>query len=57
MIIEQGLAIGNGLTDPEIQYQAYTDYALNTSLITQSDYVSINKLVPPCVQEIKSCGT
>ncbi|KAJ0961022.1 hypothetical protein J5N97_000995 [Dioscorea zingiberensis] len=24
----QGFAIGNGLTNPEIQYKAYTDYAL-----------------------------
>ncbi|XVF46256.1 hypothetical protein PTKIN_Ptkin03bG0013200 [Pterospermum kingtungense] len=53
----KGLAIGNGLTDPEIQYQAYTDFALNTSLISHSDYVSINKLVPPCLQAIKSCGS
>lgn len=56
-MVEQGFAIGNGLTNPEIQYQAYPDYALNTSLITQSEYVSIKKLVPPCVQAISSCGT
>ncbi|XVF05745.1 hypothetical protein REPUB_Repub05bG0198600 [Reevesia pubescens] len=53
----KGFAIGNGLTDPEIQYQAYPDYALNTSLITQSDYVSLKKLVPSCVQSIKRCGS
>ncbi|XVF68513.1 hypothetical protein PTKIN_Ptkin11bG0008700 [Pterospermum kingtungense] len=53
----KGFAIGNGLTNPEIQYQAYPDYALNTSLITESDYVRIKKLVPPCVQAIKNCGS
>ncbi|EOY34479.1 Serine carboxypeptidase-like 48 [Theobroma cacao] len=53
----KGFAIGNGLTNPEIQYQAYPDYALNTSLITQSEYVRIKKLVPTCVQAIKRCGS
>ncbi|XVE79815.1 hypothetical protein DITRI_Ditri14bG0086600 [Diplodiscus trichospermus] len=53
----KGFAIGNGLTNPEVQYQAYPDYALNTSLITQPDYVSIKKLVPSCVQAIKRCGS
>ncbi|OMP02416.1 Peptidase S10, serine carboxypeptidase [Corchorus olitorius] len=53
----KGFAIGNGLTNPEIQYQAYPDYALNTSLISQADYVSIKKQVPSCVQAIRNCGT
>ncbi|GMJ08886.1 serine carboxypeptidase-like 48 [Hibiscus trionum] len=53
----KGFAIGNGLTNPEIQYQAYPDYALNSSLISQSDYVSIKKSVPSCVEAIKSCGS
>ncbi|TYI90929.1 hypothetical protein E1A91_D03G156400v1 [Gossypium mustelinum] len=53
----KGFAIGNGLTNPEIQYQAYPDFALNSSLISQSDYVNIKKLVPSCVQAIKSCGS
>ncbi|OMO82857.1 Peptidase S10, serine carboxypeptidase [Corchorus capsularis] len=53
----KGFAIGNGLTNPEIQYQAYPDYALNTSLITQADYISIKKQVPSCVQAIRNCGS
>ncbi|KAK8995313.1 hypothetical protein V6N11_069751 [Hibiscus sabdariffa] len=53
----KGFAIGNGQTNPEIQYQAYPDYALNTSIITHSDYVSIKKSVPSCVQGIRSCET
>ena len=32
----QGLAIGNGLTDPAIQYGAYSDYALMNGLIGQA---------------------
>ncbi|XP_039019072.1 serine carboxypeptidase-like isoform X1 [Hibiscus syriacus] len=53
----KGFAIGNGLTNPEIQYQAYPEYALNTSIITHSDYVSIKKLVPSCVQATRTCDS
>lgn len=52
----QGIAIGNGLTNPEIQYKAYTDYALEMGLIGKSDFDSINKLVPGCEKAIKTCG-
>ncbi|PKI51938.1 hypothetical protein CRG98_027590 [Punica granatum] len=51
----KGIAIGNGLTNPEIQYEAYTDYALNMSLIDQSAYEDINSQVPSCKQKIKDC--
>ncbi|KAL2511201.1 Serine carboxypeptidase-like 49 [Abeliophyllum distichum] len=40
-----GLAIGNGLTNPEIQYKAYTDYALAMKLINQSDYNRISRTI------------
>ncbi|KAK7305525.1 hypothetical protein VNO77_43431 [Canavalia gladiata] len=53
----KGFAIGNGLTNPEIQYKAYTDYALDSGLIEKADYDSINKLLPQCEQAIKTCGT
>ncbi|CAI9778432.1 unnamed protein product [Fraxinus pennsylvanica] len=52
----KGLAIGNGLTDPEIQYKAYTDYALNMKLINKSDYDSLSQSIPGCVRAIKLCG-
>jgi carboxypeptidase C (cathepsin A) len=52
----QGFAIGNGLTDPEIQYKAYTDYALEMKLIQNSDYDDINTLYPDCQNAIKRCG-
>ncbi|TVU33666.1 hypothetical protein EJB05_25498 [Eragrostis curvula] len=53
----KGFAIGNGLTDPEIQYKAYTDYALEMNLIEKSDYERINNFIPPCEFAIKMCGT
>ncbi|XP_034687554.1 serine carboxypeptidase-like [Vitis riparia] len=52
----KGFAIGNGLTDPAIQYKAYTDYALNMKIIGKSDYDSINELIPDCEESAKSCG-
>lgn len=53
----KGFAIGNGLTDPAIQYKAYTDYALEMNLIQKADYERINKFIPPCEFAIKLCGT
>ncbi|MBA0692448.1 hypothetical protein Goari_010006, partial [Gossypium aridum] len=53
----KGFAIGNGLTDPAIQYKAYTDYALDMGVIKKSDHDRINKLVPVCEMAIKLCGT
>ncbi|KAG4975036.1 hypothetical protein JHK84_032151 [Glycine max] len=54
---KKGFAIGNGLTNPEIQYHSYTDYALDMGLLKKADYDSINKLIPPCKQVIEACGT
>ncbi|OWM70229.1 serine carboxypeptidase-like [Punica granatum] len=53
----KGFAIGNGLTDPAIQYKAYTDYALDMGIIKQAQYNRINKIVPVCETAIKLCGT
>ncbi|CAL1392286.1 unnamed protein product [Linum trigynum] len=53
----KGFAIGNGLTDPEIQYRAYPEFALATQLITQSDHDTLAQLVPPCQSSIKACGS
>jgi serine carboxypeptidase-like clade 4 len=54
--LEQGFAIGNGLTDPAIQYKAYTDYALDMGIIKQAEHDRINKIVPACEVAIKLCG-
>ncbi|KAL9246290.1 hypothetical protein vseg_019845 [Gypsophila vaccaria] len=53
----KGFAIGNGLTDPAIQYAAYPDYALEMGLIKKSSYNVINKIVPLCETSVKLCGT
>jgi len=56
-VIKQGFAIGNGLTDPAIQYKAYTDYALDMGIIQKTEYDRINKLmIPACEMSIKLCG-
>ncbi|XP_076945837.1 serine carboxypeptidase-like [Bidens hawaiensis] len=52
----KGFGIGNGLTNPGIQYRAYTDYALANKLISKSEYHSINKKLPACEKAIKQCG-
>ncbi|KAJ9540416.1 hypothetical protein OSB04_026922 [Centaurea solstitialis] len=53
----KGFGIGNGLTNPGIQYQAYTDYALANNMISKSEYNQINEKIPACEQAIKQCGT
>lgn len=55
-MVQQGFAIGNGLTDPGIQYKAYTDYALDNKLIQKSDYDRINQMIPDCERATKACG-
>ncbi|KAF5180327.1 Serine carboxypeptidase-like [Thalictrum thalictroides] len=52
----KGIAIGNGLTNPAIQYKAYTDYALNMTIIDKSDYDRINEMTPKCEKQIELCG-
>ncbi|XP_019412751.1 PREDICTED: serine carboxypeptidase-like [Lupinus angustifolius] len=53
----KGLAIGNGLTNPAIQYPAYSDFALQRGLITKEDRDSLNELIPDCEKYIKLCQT
>jgi len=53
---KQGFAIGNGLTNPEIQYKAYPDFALDNGLINKDEHAKINKLFPRCQKAIESCG-
>ncbi|KAL3518431.1 hypothetical protein ACH5RR_021020 [Cinchona calisaya] len=52
----KGVAMGNGLTNPEIQFNAYSQYALDMKLINQSDYEKLIPLVSNCLQGIKLCG-
>lgn len=57
LCFEQGFAIGNGLTNPAIQYKAYPDYALDMGIITKATRNRLNLLlVPACEAAIKLCG-
>ncbi|XP_064943918.1 serine carboxypeptidase-like [Musa acuminata AAA Group] len=51
----KGFAIGNGLTDPAIQYGAYADYALEMGIIGQRAHNSITRIYPVCQLGIKLC--
>ncbi|XP_058729752.1 serine carboxypeptidase-like isoform X2 [Vicia villosa] len=51
----KGIAIGNGLINPRIQYPADIQFAVDNKLITKEDQTDINKLVPSCVDAIKTC--
>ncbi len=42
----KGLAIGNGLTDPAIQYGAYADYALKNDLIPSAVHSAVKAVSP-----------
>ncbi|XP_038721949.1 serine carboxypeptidase-like 48 [Tripterygium wilfordii] len=51
----KGLAIGNGMTNLKIQYKELPGYALQESLIEESNYSRIMKLVPQCESSIEDC--
>nr|XP_027191076.1 serine carboxypeptidase-like 48 [Cicer arietinum] len=51
----KGFAIGNGWTNPIIQYPAYTQYAFDMKLITKKDQDQINQMIPGCQDAIKTC--
>ncbi|KAJ8751463.1 hypothetical protein K2173_016677 [Erythroxylum novogranatense] len=53
----KGIAIGNGLTNPAIQFKAFPDFALANKLIQESDYDNIKALVPDCVKQANSCDS
>lgn len=57
-----GLAVGNGLTDPEHQYPSYVDMATNNShhiTIFRDDGTTVNamrSIIPKCVALIQQCN-
>lgn len=56
----KGFAIGNGLTDPEIQYKYYTEYAYSNPvkpLITEAQYKAQTAKIPACTYLIHGCQT
>lgn len=52
----KGFAIGNGLTDPAIQYGAYADYAIAHDLIDQDTYDNVMWYYPSCKAAIQTCN-
>lgn len=53
----QGFAIGNGLTQPDIQYGAYAPFSLSNKLISKELAESIEtKMYPPCKKLIEECS-
>nr|GLL33953.1 serine carboxypeptidase-like [Ipomoea trifida] len=53
----KGLGIGNGLTDPGIQYPAYPDYALDNNLISKSFHDELTQLIPGCQEAVRQCNS
>lgn len=57
----QGLAVGNGLTDPEEQYKWYAEMAYNNShdikAITEKTYDLMTDAIPLCTESISKCNS
>lgn len=55
-----GLAVGNGLTNPIVQYQYYAEMAVNNShgikVVSDETYASMTAAVPKCVSLIEECN-
>ncbi len=55
-----GVAVGNGLTDPEVQYQYYAEMGFknshNIQVFSESDYNTMKKAEPLCTQAIALCN-
>jgi len=60
-IFLRGLAIGNGLTDPTVQYNYYADMAYNSttapSVIGKTVYMAMKVAAPACISAIQRCQT
>ena len=56
----KGMSVGNGLTDPEMQYPYYPEMAISTNehepAVSDDVYQQMKKAVPLCVLAIKACN-
>jgi cathepsin A (carboxypeptidase C) len=59
----RGVGIGNGLTDPQVQYSYYAEMAYNYSItkvghpiVSISDYQSMTAAIPQCIKYISQCN-
>jgi cathepsin A (carboxypeptidase C) len=57
----QGVGVGNGLTDPVVQYQYYAEMAMNNSYgiktVSESAYQGMVDRIPKCTALAKLCQT
>lgn len=53
----KGMAVGNGLVNPEEQYPAYIDFAYQNGLIDGASKDALEKTYPICDKLIKACKT
>ncbi len=55
----KGVGVGNGLTDPVIQYQYYPTMAMNNSYdiktVTEDEYTKMTERLPTCIKLAKAC--
>jgi carboxypeptidase C (cathepsin A) len=49
----KGVAVGNGLTDPELQYPLFP--AMAKPYVDESVFHAMEKAVAPCVRQIRAC--
>ena len=53
----KGFAVGNGLTDPEIQYAAYVKYSVGVGIVSEAQGNKINEdYLETCVMKAKMCN-
>ena len=56
----QGMSVGNGLTDPEVQYAYYPAMAISTNghkaAVSNRTYTQMESDVQPCITAIKNCN-
>lgn len=57
----KGTSVGNGLTDPEVQYKYYPDMAISsndhTPVINKAEFLVMKAAVPSCINNIHACQT
>ena len=55
-----GTSVGNGLTDPEVQYAYYPAMAVSTNqhqpAVSNATYEKMAKAVPGCIKAIRRCN-
>jgi len=56
-----GVGVGNGLTDPVIQYEYYAEKAYNSTYsprrVSEKQYYEMVEATPKCIEMIKECNT